>query len=132
MSHEQEFIKAFILPPKQARYLSLLESRKGRGKILDRLDHLDDLDVRFATLVPTNKQTVTDIERLLTQKGAPAICHILSSNSSIDDRDMSLCEALGETVGQGMGSIISCIPGRLAYYESEEPGLRYILARLRL
>jgi hypothetical protein len=40
---------------------------------------------------------------------------------------MDLEMALKTTIGYGMGTIISCIPGKLAYFEDEEQ--RYILQR---
>jgi hypothetical protein len=40
---------------------------------------------------------------------------------------MPLSKALSSTVGYGMGTLISCVPGELAYYESEERGERYVL-----
>jgi hypothetical protein len=46
-------------------------------------------------------------------------------------REMDLLEALEDTVGGGMGTIISCVPGELAYFESEEQGERYICHRTR-
>jgi len=42
---------------------------------------------------------------------------------------MRLEATLDETVGYVDGTIISCIPGRLAYFEGEENGARYILER---
>lgn len=42
---------------------------------------------------------------------------------------MPLDEALRAVVGRGMGAFVSCVPGRLAYFESEEPGSRYLLHR---
>jgi len=29
----------------------------------------------------------------------------------------------------GNGTLLSCIPGRLGYFEGEDPGERYVLAR---
>ena len=43
---------------------------------------------------------------------------------------MDLRDALGATVTFGMGTLISCIPGELAYYEGESLHARYILQRL--
>jgi hypothetical protein len=37
--------------------------------------------------------------------------------------------ALEKVVGQGMGTLLSCIPGELAYYEGQAPADRCILAR---
>lgn len=129
MVHEEAVVRAFIIPSKRSRYLSLLGSVKGRSKVVGGLDHLDDLDMRYARLIPAGLQTVDGIKNLLKQKGASTLCHVMSSNSAIDNQDMPLSKALEEAVGQGLGVIISCIPGKLAYYESEEPGERYILER---
>ena len=43
--------------------------------------------------------------------------------------EKSLRAALEKTVGTGSGTIISCIAGKLAYFEGEEQNQRYILER---
>jgi len=40
---------------------------------------------------------------------------------------MELAVALKEVVGRQMGTFLSCIPGKLAYFEDED--VRYILER---
>lgn len=127
MNHEAEFIKRFVVSQRRRRYLSLLESHKGRQKLLEALDHFDEFDPQYARLVPADSQTVDHIEALLKRKGALDSCHVTSSNADIDDREMPIREALRQTVGRGSGTIISCIPGKLAYFEGEEPNQRYIL-----
>ena len=129
MSHESEFIKRFISPEKRGRYLSLVETRKGRKKFVGALDHFDVLDTRYARLLPPSIQTLVHIEALLRQKGAPECCHVISSNEDIDDREMLLSEALQQIIGRGSGSVVSCVPGKLAYFEGEEQNQRYILER---
>jgi len=42
---------------------------------------------------------------------------------------MSLSEALAKTIGLGSGTLISCSPGKLGYFELEDLGERYILER---
>ena len=42
---------------------------------------------------------------------------------------MPLRDALEGTIGQGMGTIICCVPGRLAYFEGEDMGARFVLAK---
>jgi len=64
---------------------------------------------------------------MLAAKGAGSRCWVISESSELDTREMDLLEALGETVGHGMGTIISCVAGRLAYFEDEDA--RYILQR---
>lgn len=127
MSHEAEFIRRFVSPAKRGRYLSLIESRKGRKKFLNALDHFDDLDTRYARLIPTSIQTIVQIEALLRQRGAPEHCHVISSNVNIDDREMFLSEALHQIIGAGSGTVVSCVPGKLAYFEGEEQNQRFIL-----
>jgi hypothetical protein len=48
----------------------------------------------------------------------------------LDGKDIYLEEALEEIVGRGMGAILSCIPGRLAFMETEDE--RFILERERV
>lgn len=127
--HEEQFARSFIVPAKRDRYLSLLESSKGRSKLAHGLDHYGDLDTRYAKLIPVSQQNTDAIEKLLKQKGAPALCHVMSSNPATDEQCMPLSKALAETVGQTMGTLISCVPGKLAYFEFEDAGERYILQR---
>jgi hypothetical protein len=117
------------VPVKRARYLSLLESKRGRDKLLDGLHHCHHLDSLFAKLVPPNQQSTQSIERRLKSKGAPDVCHVMSSNPDLDNREMPLSEALLEIVGMDAGTLISCIAGTLAYIELEGFDGRYILKR---
>ena len=117
------------MPEKRARYVSLLESKRGRDKLLDGLNHCHDLDARFAKSIPANQQSAQSIERLLKSKGAPDVCHVMSSDPDLDNREMSLSEALMEAVGMDSGTLVSCIAGKLAYFESEGFDGRYILER---
>lgn len=129
-NHEEALVKAFINPSKKARYLSLLESHKGRLKFLSGLDHFSDFDTRYTKTIPPNDQTIEAIGQLLKKKGAPLSCHLISSNHEIDNKDMFLTEAIEKVVGMGMGTFISCIPGKLAYFEGEDENERLVLERL--
>ena len=112
-SHEEQFARSFVAPAQRQRYLTLLGSKRGRRKLCDGLNQSPHLDGRFAKLIPANEQSMQSIERLLKSKGAPDVCHVMSSNSDLDNREMSLTEALLETVGMDAGTMISCIPGKL-------------------
>jgi hypothetical protein len=127
--HEEQFARAFIVPDKRTRYLSLLESERGRKKLLNGFNHCRDLDPRFAKLIPSNQQSAQSIEMLLKQKGAPDGCHVMSDNPDIDGREMPLSEALLEIVGMDAGALVSCIAGKLAYFEMEAFDGRYLLER---
>lgn len=128
-NHEREIVRAFFAPEKQPRYLSLLSTAKGRKKFVSQLAHLDALDTRFIYRIDPDKQTADAIEDHLKRRGAPALCHIMSEDSRIDCQQMTLRGALQSVVGFGIGTFLSCIAGRLAYFEGEEPGARYICKR---
>ncbi len=129
MEHEWALIRAFVLPRRRARYLQFLNYPRRREKSLRVLDHLQNLDARYAHQIPPDKQSATDIETLLRRKGAPSTCHVISASRDLDGREMPLLTVLTEVVGSGIGTLLSCIPGRLGYFESEEVGERYLLER---
>ena len=129
MSHEEAFVRAFIVADKQERYVDLLASPKRRHGFLDRLNHHLDYDPAFAAPVPTSEQTASGIERLLRQRGAPNMCHTISCHQAWDARELPLHDALDLIVGFSMGTVLCCVPGKLAYYEAEDRSRRYILSR---
>lgn len=131
MEHEAALIRAFVLPRRRARYFQFLNYPVRREKSLRVLDHLRNLDARYVQRIPPDKQSATDIETLLRRKGAPTICHVVSASLNLDGREMPLLTVLAEVVGCGMATLLSCIPGRLGYFESEDVGERYLLERPR-
>jgi hypothetical protein len=42
---------------------------------------------------------------------------------------MALKDALIAVVGQGLGTLLSCVPGKLGYFEGEEKDARFILEK---
>jgi len=127
--HEEQFARSFIVSEKRDRYLSLLDSKRGRKKLRDGLYHCRDLDERFAHLVPSGQQCSEHIERVLKSKGAPEKCYVFSADDEFDGREMPLSEALSEIVGFVPGTFISCIAGKLGYFEFEDMSERYILEK---
>jgi len=123
------FAREFIIPEKRDRYLSLIGSVKGRKKVLAGFHHIRDLDERYAKLIASNQQSADSIYRVLKQKGAPDVCYIMSDDSDIDQKEMTLREAISKVNGSNFGTLVSCIAGKLAYFETEEMSGRYILER---
>jgi hypothetical protein len=128
-NHEGELFEAFAIPAKKQRYVELLTTKRGRDKVRVSLDHFDDLNPIFCKLVPASEQTAAGILSILKGLGAPSKCHLMSSASRLDGREMDLSEALAKVVGGGTGTFVSCIPGKLAYFEGEDPKRRYICHR---
>ncbi len=127
--HEEMFARAFIIPEKRDRYVTLIGSVKGRKKILNGFHHIHDLDGRYAKSIPSNEQSAESIFRMLKQKGAPEMCYIMSDDSDIDQTEMPLRAAISRVEGSNFGTLISCIAGKSAYFETEDIGGRYILER---
>jgi hypothetical protein len=127
MNHEEATIKAFIRQNRQERCLRFLSDPKRRRKFTAELAHFRDLNVKYALRIPPNQHDSASVFKLLFSMGAGSKGSVISENPNLDGREMDLDVALKETIGYGMGTIISCIPGRLAYFEDEDG--RYILKR---
>jgi hypothetical protein len=113
-------VEAFIIPSRQSRYLELLAKPRRRKDITRTLAHFKHIDVRYAFKIPAGSHLAPGILALLKAKGAPESCFVLSESSEIDGKELKLGEALNFVFGRGIGTFISCIPGRLAYFEDEE------------
>ena len=124
---ENSLVTAFVIPRKRDRYRALLTSGKGRDKLRLGLAHFADWDSRFASQIRVSSSA--EIYRILRGMGAPSDGYVLSENGRIDGKRMELLDALTLSIGRGMGTVISCVPGRLALYEAEGPGVRYLLKR---
>jgi hypothetical protein len=94
-----------------------------------KLAHNLDLDPRYLKEIPPNLQIRENILRSLRGKGAGKTCYALSELESIDGKIVPLDEALSQIIGYGWGTVLSCVPGKLAYYEGEEMNCRYILEK---
>ena len=125
MNHEEAVVRAFILPQRRDRYLGFLSNQKGRKKFTSELAHFEALDPRCFVSIPPHQANPSSVAKLLTSMGAGLKCWVISENSELDTQEMALEAALNQTIGRGMGTIISCVPGKLAYFEDED--VRYIL-----
>jgi hypothetical protein len=72
-------------------------------------------------------QNPTGIARILETKGAGALCYLITEHPELDGRELPLLTALEQIVGKGMGTILSCLPGRLAFMETEDE--RFVLEK---
>ena len=130
MEHEYQTIRSFVPRQKRARYLEFVADSRTRTKFTHALAYFRDIDTRYKRPIPPSSQNPREIERILKFKGAFAFCHAITENLDLDGKDISLEEALEKIVGRGMGAILSCIPGRLAFMETEDE--RFILERERV
>jgi hypothetical protein len=91
------------------------------------LAHFKALDPKCILPIPPSQQNPSSVEESLAAKEAGSRCSVISENSKIDAREFDLRKARNETIAIGMGTIISCVAGKLGYFEHE--GVRYTLER---
>ena len=127
MDHEAEFVRAFVDPDRRERWLELLVNPKKRRTITASLAHKAPFRVDRVVGIRPGDQHAPKIEDILRSKGAPSTCHVISEDRDLDGREMDLHDVLIEIVGHGMGTILSCVPGKLAFYEGESMKDRFIL-----
>jgi hypothetical protein len=130
MRHEYQTIRSFITRQKRTRYLELVSNPATRTKFTHALAHFRDVDQRCKFLIPPSKQNPKEIQRILAAKGAFGFCYVITEHPELDGKELPLAEALETIVGRGIGAILSCIPGRLAFMETEDE--RFILEKERV
>jgi hypothetical protein len=138
IDHEEATINAFVMGEKQKLFLSFIASRGSRRKFTAELANFRWFDRSFTTSVlwqgnPSLSlfgQQLSGINNLSSQlqsKGAKDTCWVISGNPQIDGKEMGLNAALGCALDSDSGTILSCIPGKLAYYKGKNESL--ILAK---
>src|ERR1041385_4702812 len=127
-SHERLFIQEFVIPERRGRWLEALGSTKRRRSFLTRLADSRDFVFEYMHPISPNRHQVGSIVAILQNLGAPNDCHAISQIAEVDGLDLALNECLEIVIGAGLGSVLSCLPGQLAYYEEETPGKRFILS----
>ena len=119
--HEQETVRAFILKDRRERCAYLLGHPKHRRKFTNELAHFKWLDERFANPIPSRTaHTAAELVQLLRKKGAGKRVWVISDDSAIDAKEMLLDEAMTHIWGRQIGTILSCLPGKLAFFSGEE------------
>jgi len=125
--NEHALIAAFVKRSKRDRYRQILSKPRLRHKFTDQLAHFTDFDPKYRLRIPSNKLFVDNIAHELQKRHSPNIVFAMSEDPRLDQQELPLVEALKQVVGRGMGTVLSCIPGRLAFVETEDE--RFILER---
>lgn len=121
LNPEEATVRAFIERSRQERCLYLLADQKRRKKFTGKLSHFKWLDVRFVKAIPSSTaHTAAEIAAFLRSKGASERVWVISQRSAIDGQELGLEAALEAVWGSDWGTFISCVPGRLAYFNEEE------------
>ena len=114
---ELQLVDAFVRKLDRERQRLLVSSKKRRAKFIEQLYHFRSaLDDRFVAEVRPG----TDLRKLLRATGAGETCYLISVDSKLDGRVMEFEHAVA-AAETSEGTILDCIPGRLAYYHGEDP-----------
>jgi hypothetical protein len=124
---DHALIAAFVKRSKRDRYREMLSNPRLRHKFTSKLAHFTDFDSKYRLSIPSDKLFVDNIARELKKRHSPNIVCAISEDPALDQKELPLVDALMQTVGRGMGTVLSCIPGHLAFVETEDE--RFILER---
>jgi hypothetical protein len=124
---EQSLIAAFVKRNKRDRYREILSDPRLRYKFTGQLAHFKDFDPRYRLPFPSSKLFAGNFAAELKKRHSPNIVFAISEDADLDQKEIPLLEALERTVGRGIGTVLSCLPGRLAFVETEDE--RFILER---
>jgi hypothetical protein len=125
--HKNSLIAAFVKRNKRDRYREILANSRLRHKFISQLPHFKGFDPQYRLPIASNKLFADNIAGELDKRHSPKIVFAISEDPSLDQKELLLVEALEQIVVCGMGTILSCIPGRLAFVETEDE--RFILER---
>ena len=125
--HENSLIAAFVKRNKRDRYREIVSDSRLRYKFTSQLAHFKDFDPQYRLPIPSRRLFADNIARELDKLHTPKVVFAISEDPALDQKEVPLAESLEQIVGRGIGTILSCIPGRLAFVETEDE--RFILHR---
>lgn len=119
--HEQAFVESFVQRNRQERSLLALGNSKKRHEFVREFAYHGTYILAPECLrsIKPSQANPDSICAILRSLGAPDACYLLSEDSNLDGAEMPLLAALKQVVGGGVGTVISCLPGRLGYFEGE-------------
>ena len=125
LSLEIEVIKKFVNKAKQDKYIQFVSTLKNRPKFINDLSHFNFLKLdKFDKLEKNEEQII--FTTLQKNKVVDKTCYIISENKNIDTKTLDIKQAIIETVGYGMGTILVFGNADIIYYECETMNTRYI------
>lgn len=121
---EIEIINSFVVHNKCDRYKEFVQSKKNRNKFIQQLYHFKDFDPRKTiNLRDIGIKSQQELVKELHNRGGKEDCYIISTLKEIDGKIYSLEKSISYTMDSFEGIIISCVPGKLAYFEDEDEKL---------
>jgi hypothetical protein len=133
LEREIQIVNSFIVAAKRERYVEFLKSMKGRSKFLHKLYHFSDFEPDCVVELTRASDSAEGLIAELRRRGAADQCYVVSVVKELDRVIAPLEKIIREVFASVVheGTIVCCVPGRLAYYEGEAPHTRFILHKRR-
>jgi hypothetical protein len=128
-AREVQLVQTFVISTKRARYADFLSSPKRRSKFLQQLYHFADFDPAVEVQLDRPNDSPDGLVKELRRRGAADDCYVISVDKNLDGKIQALEAVIHEVYGLAEGTIVCCVPGKLAYYEGEAPKNHHILHR---
>ena len=126
--HLSAFLEAFVAKPYKKNWLLTLARATQTDNLLRGMDALaQELDARYCLQLPTGSrhQDMSYVRQALASY--KCLTSVVFSAADVGPaQTMPVEQALQAVVGSGTTSIISFIPGRVAYFEGHSIGERYL------
>jgi hypothetical protein len=122
---EIKVIEKYIDKDKQERYIKFISSKNNRSKFIKDLAHFKHLKWElFDKIIGIEIEKINTLIKLI--KPPISKCYVISENTQIDANILSIEDALKETIGYGMATILVFGNADFIYFEDEEPNRRFI------
>lgn len=120
---ETKVIENYIVKNKRNRYLNFIKKPKTRKKFTDELAHFSSQLDNFEKIETSEWDVINEkLKRIKSTQD----CYVISENYETDGKRMKIDNALTETIGMGMGTLIVFGNADLVFYEGEGPSERWI------
>ena len=131
LEREIDILDTFVLPRRRERFVGFLRAPRRRRDFLSELYHFSDFDPACIVPLAGACDSAPGLVAELLRRGAPRTCYVVSVDARLDGITADLAGVIDRVFAKVDGTLVSCVPGRLAYYEGEAPDNRFILERVR-
>jgi hypothetical protein len=126
--HLTTFVESFIAKRYKRQWLAILERTKPNSEVFRGMDNLyRELDERHCTELPKgNKQQNISFVKQAIAPYKITRCWVLSAHEHFNEQSIPVEEALQKIVGTSSTTLISFLPGKVAYFEGHSVDERYL------
>ena len=113
-AREIQLVNTFVVATKRERYAGFVGSATLRPKFLRELYHFSDFDPDCVVGLGVSTDSAGGLFAELRRLGAGDDCYVVSNDDDLDGATKPLAEAVQRVFTLAEGTLICCVPGRLA------------------